>query len=463
VPGPTWGIWIGDTWRANPQLTINYGLRWDDNWNVASTPGVVTNSIPINNGSSSATTNVPGMAPGDFGYKKGMRDNRDVAPRAGFTWNVGGGNDLVIRGGTGLYFTYLQTQYTYSPQLYSRMITASFNNDGKPGFIVDPTRGVATFDQALTAAPPQAARIITPEFRNPYTWQSSIGFQKQVNAETAIEADLVHYNEYRDTRSIDPNLFYDPATGYNKNPSQGRPNPQWGQILYLVSTGQQDYTALSTGLTRRLKHHIQGGVTYTLMLAMHDDGTPGLVSPTANNQFDYLDGEYATSAAFQRNTLRAWSVYQMPWGISAALSYAYGSGNRYNATIATAPYGKTGSNRLNLTATGGATAAITIPAAVLDQWGGPAVINSGTVIPRDALEGLPYSKFDLRVTKDVKLGPSLKASLIGEVYNLFNHANYTGYATQLSATSAATTARFGQPSASSVSRQGQLALRIAWR
>ena len=463
VPGPTWGIWIGDTWRAAPHLTINYGLRWDDNWNVASTPGVVTNSIAINNGSSAATTNIPGMAPGDFGYKKGMRDNRDVAPRAGFTWNVGGGNDLVIRGGTGLYFTYLQTQYTYSPQLYSRMITASFNNDGKPGFIVDPTRGVATFDQALAAAPPQAARIITPEFRNPYTWQSSIGFQKQLNAETAIEADLVHYNEYRDTRSIDPNLFYDPATGYNKNPSQGRPNPQWGQILYLVSTGRQDYTALSTGLTRRLKNHFQGGVTYTLMLAMHDDGTPGLVSPTANNQFDYLNGEYATSAAFQRNTLRAWSVYQMPWGISAALSYAYGSGNRYNATIATAPYGKTGSNRLNLTATGGATAAITIPAAVLDQWGGPAVIDSGTVIPRDALEGLPYSKFDLRVTKDIKLGPSLKASLIGEVYNLFNHANYTGYATQLSATSAATTARFGQPSASSISRQGQLAFRIAWR
>ena len=463
VPGPTWAIWIGDTWRLNHTLTINYGLRWDDNWNVASTPGVVTNSIVIDNGSSAATSNIPGMAPGDFGYKKGMRDNLDIAPRAGFTWNVGGGNDLVIRGGTGLYFTYLQTQYTYSPQLFSRMITASFANDGKPGFVADPTRGVTTFEDAQKAAPPQAARIITPEFRNPYTWQSSIGFQKQLNAETAIEADLVHYNEYRDTRSIDPNLFYDPATGFNRNPALGRPNPQWGQILYLVSTGRQNYTAISSGLTRRLKHHIQGGVTYTLMLAMHDNGTPGLVSPTANNQFDYLDGEYATSAAFQRNTLRAWSVYQMPWGLSAALSYGYGSGNRYNTTIATAPYGKTGSNRLNLTAAGGATNAITVPEAVLDRWGGPTVVASGAIIPRNALEGLPYSKFDLRLTKDIRLGPALKVSLIGEVYNLFNHANYTGYVTQLSATSVATTARFGQPSAASISRQGQLAFRIAWR
>jgi hypothetical protein len=154
----------------------------------------------------------------------------------------------------------------------------------------------------------------------------------------------------------------------------------------------------------------------------------------------------------------------MPWGVSA-LSFVYGSGNRHNATIATAPYGKTGSNRLNLTAAGGATSAITVPAAVLERWQGPSVIESGAVIPRNALEGLPYSKFDLRLTKDINLSPSLKASLIGEVYNLFNHPN-TGYVTQLSATNAAnaaTTARFGQPSNASIPRQGQLAFRIAWK
>ena len=125
--------------------------------------------------------------------------------------------------------------------------------------------------------------------------------------------------------------------------------------------------------------------------------------------------------------------------------------------------GKTGSNRLNLTATGAATSAITVPDAVVDRWGGATVIPSGAIIPRNALAGLPYSKFDLRLTKDFRFGAALKVSLIGEVYNLFNHANYTGYVTQLSATSAATTARFGLPSAASISRQGQLAFRIAWR
>jgi hypothetical protein len=462
VPGPTWAVWFGDTWRVNSQLSINYGVRWDDAWNVASTPGTIPNTILINNGSSAASTNIPDVGSGDFGYKNNIHDNKNIAPRTGFAWNIGGANDFVIRGGSGLYFSLPQTQYTYSPQLYSNMITASFANDGKPGFVSDPTRGVTTYQQALSAAPPQAARIFSPDFRDPYTWQSSIGFQKQLNNATGFEADLVHYNEYRDLRTVDPNLYFDPTSGYNKNPSAGRPNTAYGQIVYFVSTGHQDYTAVSTALNRRFKNHVQGGITYTLMISMHDDGTASLTNPGANNQFDYLNGEYATSAAFQRSTLRTWAVYQMPWGFSTSLSYAYGSGNRFAASIPVAVYGKPGTNRLNLTATGGSTNVITIPSAVLDQWQGPSVITSGALIPRDALEGTSYSRLDLRLTKDIKLARTLKVSLIGEIYNVFNHANYTAFKTTLSATSAATTAQFGQPSAADISRQGQLAFRVAW-
>jgi hypothetical protein len=453
---------MGDTWRLNDQLTFNYGVRWDDAWNVFSTPGTVENSIPIDNGSAIAGTNIPGLGTGDFGYRKDIRDHTNIAPRGGFTWNVGGSNDLVIRGGTGLYFAFPQTQYTYSPQLFSRMITASFNNDGRPGFVQDPSRGVTTYDQAAVAAPPQAGRIFSPDFKNPYTWQSSIGFQKQLNDVTGIEADLVHYNLYRDLRTVDPNLFFNPATGYNRNPAQGRPNPAWGQITHYVSTGEQDYTALSMALNRRYRNRVQGGVTYTLMLAMHDNGGSSVVGPTANNVFDYLDGEYATSTSFQRHTLRTWAVVELPWGFSSSVSYSYGSGNRFGATIPIAVYGKSGQNRLNLTATGGATSAITVPDAVLDRWNGPAVVNSGDVIPRNALEGLAYHKVDLRIAKDVRLMGRAKVSLIGEVFNLFNHANYTGFFNQLSPTNAATTARFGQPSAASIPRQGQLAFRFAW-
>ena len=89
-----------------------------------------------------------------------------------------------------------------------------------------------------------------------------------------------------------------------------------------------------------------------------------------------------------------------------------------------------------------------------------------TVIPRNALQGLPVHKVDLRVTDDLRLGGSRKATLILEVFNVFNHANYGSYATSLSATSAATTAAFGRPQQidgnAYVPRQAQLGFRIAF-
>jgi carboxypeptidase family protein len=455
---PMYALWIGDNWRASDRLTLNLGLRWDADPNLASPPGVVGNSIPISNGKIS----------GDFGYKTDIRDWKDIAPRVGFTYNVTGRNDLVIRGGTGLYFASPVSNVTYSPKVYSNLLTASFANDGRPDFITDPTHGVDgdDFFSGNVQAPVQSPRVIVEDFRSPYTWQSSLGFQKQINAVTGIDVDVSHFNEYRDTRTFDPNLFYDPATGYNKNPNTGRPNRAYGQVLAFTSNGHRDQTQLATGLTRRLKNRLQAGATYTLMFSMHDDGGIGYTSPGANNPFDYVDGEYATSQAFQRHTLRTYAMYQAKWGLSTSVTYSYGSGNRYAASISATPYGKTGTNRLNLTNSGGPAATIVIPAAIADRFDGPTTITSGMVIPRNALKGLPLHKVDLRLTEDLRLGGTRKVTLIAEVFNLFNHANYGSYATALSATNATTTAAFGRPQQidgnAFVPREAQLGFRIAF-
>jgi hypothetical protein len=487
IPRPTWALWIGDNWRVNNELTVNYGVRWDVDWGVASPPDVVTNTIAINNNAAASGKDIPGMTSTDVGYKDGIRDNRNVAPRTGFTYNVGGHNDLVIRGGTGLYFTTPVSNMTFSPQIYSQMVTAAFLPpasgrcaDGSL-WITNPACGVTTFDQAKAVAPAQSPRIISPDYKNPYTWQSSIGFQKQINSVTGFDIDLTHFNEYRDTRTIDPNLFYNPATGYNQNPAAvngvaNRPNIAYTQIAYFVSTGHRDQTQLSMALNRRFKSNFQAGATYTYMFSMNDDGNIGYTAPGQNNQFDYLDGEYATSTDFQRHTARMYALYRAPWGISTSASYFYGSGSRYAATINTAVYGKPGTNRLNLTAAGAATNAIVIPATatlangdvidIASRFDGPSTINSGDTIPRNALQGLPLHKVDLRLTKDIKLGGTTKLSLIGEVFNVFNHHNYGSYNTNLSATAAATTALFGQPQQNAgnafIPREAQLAFRIGF-
>jgi len=170
--------------------------------------------------------------------------------------------------------------------------------------------------------PIQAGRIISPDFKMPYTWQSSIGFQRQLGPVMGIEADLTHWKWYNDTRTRDVNLFFDPTTGYNQDPRiVGRPNPAYNQINWFESTGTQDYLALSTAFTRRFRDRFQAGATYTLVLYQHDDGGIGYVSGTANNAFDPLDGEWARTTAFQRNTVRLHGTFELPYEVSVSLIY----------------------------------------------------------------------------------------------------------------------------------------------
>ncbi len=166
IPRPTYAVWIGDNWRVNDALTVNLGVRYDLDQGATDPPDTTNTKVfrPLN---------------GPL-FKAGIHDNNNVAPRAGFAWNVGGRNDLVIRGGSGLYYGTIISNITFSQQSFgNRIIVNSFANDGLPGWFLNPTRGF-TAEQIRSGAVPQAPRVIAHDFRFPVDWQSSIGFQKQI-------------------------------------------------------------------------------------------------------------------------------------------------------------------------------------------------------------------------------------------------------------------------------------------
>jgi hypothetical protein len=316
----------------------------------------------------------------------------------------------------------------------------------------DPSRGI-TAEQFLSGSVPAPVQFVYPfdvNFKNPYSWQSSLGFSKQLGAVMGVDADVTALKEERQTRSRDVNLFYDPATGYNKDPTiYGRPNPTAGTVQLLNSGGETETVLVSSSFTRRFRNNFQSTVTYTRTLAKKDDTTS--FSYMADNQFN-PDGDYSRSSDFQRDTLRANAIFNLPWQATIASSFFYGSGNYYNATSSQRPYSKPGANRLNVGPP------IAIPAAMLDRWEGPAVIATGTTWPRNALRGLPLKKIDMRFTKRVKVVNNVNVELLAEVFNVFNWSNYGNYTTLL------TSANFGKPVATSgnayVSRQGQLGVRV---
>jgi hypothetical protein len=253
----------------------------------------------------------------------------------------------------------------------------------------------------------------------------------------------------------DINLFYDPVTGYPKNPATaGRPRPDFGPITWYQSTATSDYFALANSFTRRYRDNWQAGLTYTLVFFQHDDGTgQSGYSGTLNNQF-CIACERATSTDFQRHTLRANSIYKAPFGITIAASYFFGSGNRFATTFPGLPFGA-GTNRF-VTAP-----SVTIPANVADRFLGPTTFTAGQLVPRNALKGTTLSKFDLRFTKELLIpGSRVRLTGIAEVFNVFNHANYGLF------NGVVGTATFGQPvqvlSTSFLPRVLQLAFKVAF-
>ena len=353
----------------------------------------------------------------------------------------------MVRGGSGLYFSIPDSNTTFSHQSFNgeRILVNSFPNDGQPGFIADPTRGRTPEDflSRRYPVPAQGPRVIAHDYQMPSTWQSIVGFQKQLASQIGVEADFTHWKGYHFARQRDPNLFFNPATGYNRPPGQGRPDPKYGQIQWLESNGRADYAAISSGLTRRYANNWQAGLTYTYMLFMNDDTTGFQFQ--GNNPFD-PGAEWARSTDFQRHTLRLNGIWRLPYDFSVSGAYLYGSGNYYATTIGLNPFGHTGTTRLN-----SGTTALTIPESLVtsptnstvinvsDRFEGPSSIAPGEIAPRNALRGLPLHRFDVRVSKDVNLPGGIRLTGIAEVFNLTNHANYGNYNGQIN------TPTFGQP------------------
>jgi hypothetical protein len=296
--------------------------------------------------------------------------------------------------------------------------------------------------------------VIAHDYQLPYSWQNVIGFQKRLTSVMVIEADLVQWEEYNVDRARDINLFYNPVTGYNLDLATfGRPDPNYGQVQWQDSTGRSDYLALSTGLTRRFRDNFQFNVSHTFMFYNHDNHLGSYSFTTfGDNQFD-IDGDWARSSNFQRNTLRVSGIYHFPWALNLSAAYFYGSGAYSSTTIAGLPFGKPGTNRLN----GGAP--ITVRPEALDRYEGPEMIGRLETTPRNALRGLPLHKVDLRLSKEIRLG-RVRVTGIAEVFNLFNHANFGAYNGQVNSTTFSDVRQ--NTGKAYVARSGQFGFRVAF-
>ena len=90
------GLYAQDSWRAKPNLTLNYGLRWDTTFGLFDASGRSQQDNPALLTLDALGILLVSGVPHDY--------RKQFAPRIGIAYSPGGSQTTVIRGGFGLFF-----------------------------------------------------------------------------------------------------------------------------------------------------------------------------------------------------------------------------------------------------------------------------------------------------------------------------------------------------------------------
>ncbi|PYR61647.1 MAG: hypothetical protein DMF91_09225 [Acidobacteria bacterium] len=317
-------------------------------------------------------------------------DDNNFSPRASWAWAPGHLRDTVIRGGAGVF--------------YDRAAEAPISDllHGSQGRlfryqILDPGYPNPFAAGSAQASPPPSIVQLAPDFSMPYTWQYSIGVERQLRKGTALAVNYIGSRGIDLFRSRDVNAPPPPAY-------TARPDPAHGIVREIESNGGQHSNSVQLTLRGRVSRWFNGSVQYTLARAFNDTG--GITSFPANN-YD-LSGEWSRADFDQRHrfdllgTVKPGGVFD--FGVALALY----SGRPYSL--------RTGTDIFN---TGQTNAR---------PFG----------VARNTLEGPGYADLDLRWSRNIvvrngKGQDDERALTIGiDAFNVLNRVNYVSYVGNLS-------------------------------
>ena len=340
-----------DSWKALPNLTLLFGVRYDVFTPFTEAHGRISNfdffqALGAGNGATiTDALKVPGVnADGHAGIKT---DYSNFAPRVGFSYSPQPG--LVVRGGYGLSF--FPGNYTsnadlknapfvsvFSPNCVSLLAATIITNAGKANTI--PQGGAcgsaaspgapATFDAGL---PLPAAQSITsnslsfvaedPHFRSAIIQQFNLQIEKQFNQNVLTVGYVGNIGQHlpETINNINAPLPFDPFNKAN-GPQVGKfllstQLPHLGGVGWLQSEGVSKYNALQTSFQRRFSHGLAFDANYTYASALSDNtgfSQEGKQGWSNANAFAINKIDYGNAENLIRHRFALSLNYQLPYG-----------------------------------------------------------------------------------------------------------------------------------------------------
>jgi len=429
-------VFAQDKWRIRPNFTLDYGLRWDGQFN----PTPEANNDVLLNRINNFQANGGFPIGGKIDPTQIPDASDQISPRIGIAWDPFNKSRTVIRANAGIY-------YATTPMLLFAGPMNNFRNPpgdvsiqlpilvpgGNPNntvykqlkligidlntFTLDKLpvitpQQVQSIAQALGVGvdPFNGANVIlmASDFKNPKSYQWNVGVQHELFRGFTVAGDFTYVNTVHLQRNRDVNVPAprirpdDPAQRpfFGLRSGTLRPLSSLGQIGVRESSARSLYRALSVRVNYRRKW-AEINANYALSKNLSDDDNE---RDSGGNSFENpfnLAPEYNYSRLDRRHIVGVGSVFFLPNGFDVSSGLRIRSGAPIDAG-----FGGTDPN---------------------EDRGGPdrPFSAAGAPFKRNAFRNRATYNFDMRLQKGFNLSERAKALFSVEFFNLFNLENIT--------------------------------------
>ena len=319
-----YALFIQDQWQALPNLTINYGLRWE------------AQIFPN-----------PTIAPANTAYGVNLSDPRFPStgflpnqkkmfqPRLGFAWDIFNNKKSVFRGSWGIYnarqnmLTQVGAITTNGVQQQS-IFASSCVNPPACNFFNTATGGPPPTYPNTVSIPPLApgafpfqpgVTVFSRDYANPRIYTVNGQFEQEFASSWSGYIDVTWSKGVHLTRFEDPNSagtgFVLPAVG-SDTVTYVKPLsifPNLGSLTNTTSDARSLYRGATIGVHKRLSNRFQLEANYTWSEDLDDDSNERDPFTFRYANFFDLAKEYSYSDRDEKHEFNFYTYMDLPWKI----------------------------------------------------------------------------------------------------------------------------------------------------
>ena len=435
-----YALYVQDTWRPKPGLTVNAGLRWE---------GLDNPTVPTEQfGNPTRNPKEPGDIFG-LDQQEVVDDWNQWAPRFGIAWDPNNDGRTVIRGGAGIF-------YSRTPLL---LIANILTNNGfrqgtvdlRSGFDVLPFTFPGIFpevglppDDPLSAqleAIPVDVFFWDPDFRNPRITRFNVGVEREVVQNLSVGVDVVYADSDRGQRRIDLNITDTGQTdglGRALFDSRNRPDPRFRRLALNQSNANGRYYAFVFSARKRLSGGSLFQAYYTYSDNVSEDDNERSATGIGPSQPESFGVDRGPSDRDVRHRFVGSVVWALPADVQLSSTIIMNTGDPYNITSG---FDDNGDGLRN-------------DRPVIDSSNRPSGLDTPDGLqPRNSARQPTFYNVDIRLSKAFDFGSAGSLELLLDVFNLFNSANRRTTNTNFSRSTFTALNRVGD------SRQAQFGIR----